>query len=301
MLWRCVLILLTLVLSGNRLVAASGAENRAYAAAVKAFQDGIWARAETELAQFTEKYPESERLPEAVLLQAQAAFQQQKFAPAIALLTARLDAAGTLADQYQYWIGEAQFQSANYAAAAEAFGKVALRDFPVSVRRLEAGVGEAAARSKLGDWPRVVALLAKTDGAFQSAVQSSTNHEAVARGLLLLAEAELVQKHYPEAEAAIKPLASRPLNAALTWQMQYLLCRIQLAAGRSQAALDGSTNLLQLAEAAGRGDLRAESVAFRAGIQEQLGQRDEAIATVKLNLATNAPPDRQREALAKTT
>lgn len=298
---RCLWIFLTLMLAGNRLVAASGAENRAYAAAVKAFQDGMWERAATELAQFAEKYPESELLPEAWLLQAQAEFKQQKFAATIALLTARTNVAGALADRYLYWIGEAQFENTNYAAAAVAFGRVAARDFPVSARRLEASVGEAAARAKLGEWPRVVALLQNTNSAFQQAAQTSTNNEVVARGWLLLAEAGLGQNHFAEAEAALQSLTNRSLPLSLNWQKQYLLCRIQLAAGRPADALRDSAGLLTLAEGADRRDLLAESVAFRAGIMEQTGQRDEAITLLKRNLAADVPVARQRQALARIT
>ena len=73
-------------------------------------------------------------------LQAQAEFKQQKLTQAIALLDARKAGAGHFADQYVYWIGEAQFQNADPAAAAETFISLA-RDFPESPLRLQAVVG----------------------------------------------------------------------------------------------------------------------------------------------------------------
>ena len=114
---RCLLLACAFLLSGGPLFAASGRENRDYAAAAAAFQDGMYGRAETAFAQFVEKYPKSGRIGEAVLLQAQADLKLGKFADAIALLT---DAdnqakAGKLADEYVYWTGKAQFQDAHYS------------------------------------------------------------------------------------------------------------------------------------------------------------------------------------------
>src|SRR5271165_5057531 len=127
------LILIALVLSGEQLSAAGAKEQSAYAAAVAAFQDEMWSRAEAEFAQFTQKYPKSTNAPEAVLLQAQAGFKQGKLADTIALLNdaSHLAKAGTLADQYIYWIGEAQFQNAELTNAAETFASLA-RNYPES-------------------------------------------------------------------------------------------------------------------------------------------------------------------------
>src|SRR5512147_614525 len=111
------LVCALMLLSGGPLRAAGAAE-RAYKAAVDSFNVAVWWRAEAQFEQFVAKHPKSERVPEAVLLQAQAQFKQGKFEPAIALLTARLGGAGPLADQYLYWIGEAQYQAGQHAAAA---------------------------------------------------------------------------------------------------------------------------------------------------------------------------------------
>jgi TolA-binding protein len=66
------LILFALILSGEQLPAASTKEQRAYSAALAAFQAEMWDRAETEFAQFLQKYPKSTNAPEVALLQAQA-------------------------------------------------------------------------------------------------------------------------------------------------------------------------------------------------------------------------------------
>jgi len=75
-------------------MAATTREDRAYAAAVSAFQDGIWSRAEAEFAKFIQKYPASDRVAGAVLLQAEAEYKQGKFPEAIALLTGHKAGAG---------------------------------------------------------------------------------------------------------------------------------------------------------------------------------------------------------------
>lgn len=296
-----ILILLMLVCSvGPASAALFGGENRVYKAATEAFNDGFWDRAEEQLDQFITKYPKSERVPEAVLLEAEAQLKQGKFASAIALLAARKGGAGKFADEYVYWLGETQFESTNYAAAADTFA-VLVRDFPESSRRLEAVVSEAAARAKLNDWPCVVELLQQTNGAFQNAANKNPSSELAVRGRLLLGEALLTQKDFAGAEAALRPLEGLQFKPELDWQRQYLLCRIQLAANRPADALAGSSNLLAVAESAGQRDLLAESVAFRAGIFEKLNQRDEAITVLGRNLETNAPVAWQRSAMLKMT
>ena len=104
---RWLLILSVLILGGGPVFAASK-EDRAFAAASAAFQDGIYERAETEFARFVQQYPKSSRVADAVLLQAQAQFKQGKNTAAIALLSTPPSNPGRLADRYAYWLGEAQ-------------------------------------------------------------------------------------------------------------------------------------------------------------------------------------------------
>src|SRR5258706_14203870 len=150
---RWLLILFVLVLGGGPLLAAgSKKEDRAYAAAVGAFQDGLWSRAETELAQFVEKYPASTHVPEAVLLRAQAEFKQGKLAEAIARLKAGQATAGAQADEYAYWLGAAQLQGGDFATAAQTF--ISLTQVVLKSRvRLRAVVEAAACLAELCQGP----------------------------------------------------------------------------------------------------------------------------------------------------
>jgi TolA-binding protein len=295
---HCFLILLVLALGGERVPGASTREGRDFAAAANAFQDGMWSRAEVEFAQFAGKYPESGRVAEALLLQSEADLKQGKFLQAIALLTARESQAGDLADQYVYWLGEAQFQNTDYAAAAETFSRL-VREFQNSNWRLDAAVNEAAARAKLGQWPQVSALLLEPAGTFQQAAKANPADDRVMHGQLLLAEALLKQDKLNDAAAVLHSLDSQQLKPELGWQQMHLLCRVQLASGDANAALASTTNLVRLADSTGQAGLQAESVVEQAGVLERLGRVDEAMVVYQGNLSTNAPVERQRQAILK--
>src|SRR5450432_1451353 len=294
--WRWFLILLALALSGEWGFAANTTkEQRAYTAAARAFQDAMWSRAETEFAQFAQKYPKSTNTPPAVLLQAQAQFKQGKLKPAIDLLNARMAQAGNLADQYVYWIGEAQFQNKDFSAAAETFISLA-QNFLESPLRLRAVLESASSYAQLAEWPQVAALLQATNGVFQRAGQMDSGNELVARGRSLLAQAKFVQNDFSGAAAVLGSLNAQPLAPELDWQRAYLLCRVKLAANDLDTALAVTTNLLQIA---GKNDgWRATSVALRADVLEKMGRTNEAMAAYQENL-TNAPDQSQRQAVLK--
>ena len=298
--WQWLLILLALSTGGERSFAASGREDRAYAAAAAAFQDGMWSRAETEFAQFAQKYPKSDRLAEAVLMQAEAEFKQGKLPPAIALLKTHKAVAGNLADQYVYWTGEAQFQNGDFSAAAETFVSLT-RDFPESSLRLRGAVEAAVSLAQTNEWPRVVSLLEETNGVFQRAAQMDPGNELVSRGRLLLAQAKFVQNDFAGGVAILKSVNPQTLDPGLEWQRAYLLYQNRLAAGDTNAALAVTTNLVQIARSEKDNGLQTEGLALRAGVLEQLGQQSDAIATYQEILTISAPVERQRQAILKIT
>jgi TolA-binding protein len=293
------LILFLLVMgSGPLLAAGSKKEEHAYAAAVGAFQDGLWSPAETELAQFVEKYPDSSHLSEAVLLQAEAEIKLGKLTDAIARLKAGQAAAGDRADEYIYWIGAAQLASGDFSLAAETLLSLAQNNL-TSRLRLRAVVEAAVAFSELHQWPQVTGLLEETNGVFQQAVKLDPGNELVARGELLLAQAKFAGSDFTGAAALLQSMNSSALSPELDWQRVYLLCQARLATGDLEAALAATTNLLQIATVE-KGDLmRAERVALRAEVLEKMGQSDAAQAAFRENLVTNAPIARQRQAVLK--
>ena len=67
------MLCLLLVLTGARAPAAmSPAEQKAFDSAAEAYRITFWDRAEAEFADFIAKYPQSEKLSEAILREAQA-------------------------------------------------------------------------------------------------------------------------------------------------------------------------------------------------------------------------------------
>jgi TolA-binding protein len=295
------LILFALVLGGE-ISSAAGArdEGRDFAAAVSAFQDGMWNRAETEFGQFKNFYPNSSDAPLAVLLEAQAQFKQGEFTNSIALLkdTNNFAKAGNLADQYVYWTGEAQFTNQNYSAAADTFVSLA-RHFPGSPLQLRSVVEAAAADVQLADWQKISVLLEDTNGVFQRAAQMDPANELVSRGRLLLAQAKFAQKDFGGGLAVLTSLNSQTLAPELDWQRAYLLYQNRDAAGDFDGALAATVNLLQIAPAGKDAALHAESVAMHAGALEKSGRADEAIAAYQENLTNSAPVAQQRQAVLK--
>jgi TolA-binding protein len=291
------LILFAFILGGGRLFAASH-EQRDFTAAQAAFQAGMWSRAEVGFAQFVEKYPDSANVPEAVLMQGEADVKQGKLLDAINLLQAHQPSAGALADQYAFWIGQAQFQNADYNDAADTFAQLTTA-FPQSQWCLDAAINEAAARAKLSQWDLVVALLQKSGGVFQQAAQTNAADPRVLSGRLLLAQALLAQNH-PEAVSSV--LQSSPafkLNPELDWRRLDLLGQAKLAGGDTNGALILTTNLIEAANLANRADLRAESVAEQAAILEKTGDLPDAESVYAQNLTNSSPNDRQRQAVLK--
>jgi len=296
---KWILILPVLLLALPVRAAPSPADQRALAAAENSFQLGFWERAEKQFSAAAEKAPaKSELRAQAVLRQAQARFKLGRFTNAVELLSTRQREAGALADEYQFWIGEAQFQSANYTNAAEAYGRL-VRDYTNSAYFTEAAYNQALARSRLGDWPGVEILLQEPGGAFQKAAAANPTNDFVTRGILLLGEALFAQKDFAGAEDALRPLAGRKLNPESDWRRQFLQCRIQLANDQPADALAGVPTLRTLAAASGNRDLQAETALLEGGILERLKKYDDAIAAYEANLADNLPVERRRQAVLK--
>ncbi|MBU6399424.1 MAG: tetratricopeptide repeat protein [Verrucomicrobia bacterium] len=278
--------------------AASPVENRAFDAAARSFNDGFYSRAEREWGDFVRQFPNADRLAQAVLYQAQARFHLGKYDAVVDLLNGRLAQAGKLADQYWYWIAEAQLQRGQTAAAAVAYARVA-RDFPQSPLRLRAAYGEAIAWFKAGDPAKALERLRQPDGAFQQSARTQPHAEFVGRGELLAAEVMFEQKDNAGAAEGLRRLDRARLPAELRWKADYLTIQLQLANRQLEPAFEGATNLMAWTVSNGLRTLQEQTVALQGDILQKLGQPDAAIRTYTNNLAADVPPERQRQALLK--
>lgn len=292
------MILFAFILGGGQALASSSKEERAFASAKSVFQAKLWDRAEMEFARFRENFPESTNVPMTVLLEAQSQFEQKKFDDAIRLLKENESGSGAAEDQYIYWIGESEYARSNFLDAAETFASLA-QNFPDSPFALRGIVEAASAAAQLKEWTVVESLLEQSNGVFQSAAQSDSASETVARGQLLLARAKSGQGNFSGATAVLNAINPKALIPPLDWQQADLRCGNEMAAGHFQSALAAVTNLFQIATKQQNSDLLAESHATLANILEKMNLRDDAIAAYRKNLNPDAPVEWQRQAILK--
>jgi TolA-binding protein len=272
-------------------------EDIAYKAAARAFQDGLFDRAEKELGDWAKHYPKSEKWPEVILLQAQARCKLNQCDAAVSLLNAGYAQAGKLADKFRLWIAEAQLQRGDNASAAAAYAQL-LKDFPDSPSRSQAGFGEAYAWFKLGNTTNAIELLRQPGAAFQKTAQAQPNDEYVLRGFLLLADAFLTRQEYKSAEDTLNLLKNRPLPPQLNWQREFLLVRARLDSNRPAEALASLTNLLVLATATGSPASQADSIVLQGRVLDAAGQRDEAVKVYEQKFES-LPAPQKRQVLHK--
>lgn len=301
---RCVLLWIVLLAAEAWSLAASAPsppeDQAAFKAADKFFQDGFYKQAEAEFARFAQKYTNSSLLPEAILYQAQARIKTANYTGALELLSAHQGQAGKRADEYLFWTAESLSQKGDAKAAADTFGRLA-REFSGSPRRLEAAIREMGERVRLDEWPRVLDLLQDTNAVFQSSIRAGLTNEMVARGYLLLAEGCLRKGAFEPAQQALERIQPLSLNPRLSWQRQFLLCRVWSLTGHTDQALQGTTNLLSLAASIGQPALRSDSVMMQAELLERLQRPAEAMQVYEKNLACDVGPDKQRQSLLKIT
>src|SRR5688572_17892810 len=274
-------------------------ESRAFDSAIRSFQLGTYDRAQNELGGFIARFPASPKVSEALLLQAQCALRLKQLSAAQDILTTNAARAGDLADQYRYWLGETRLRATNLQAAAETFASL-IQDFPASPRLLEAAYGEALARFRLRQYPKVIELLDAPETVFRRQSEARATDELVVHGDLLLAESFLEQREFPKALDFLKRISEEDLGPDFKWRRQYLLCRTLLLDRQFEAALAASTNLLALAPASGQAEFIAESIGLRARILEQQGELEAAAEAYERNLSPATPLFRRRQALLKT-
>lgn len=297
---RCgwwLLLVLVLVL-GTLSLRAQPAEERAFTALTKMFEDGLYEFAARDAAEFAARFPESPRRAEAGLLQAQALLELGRFEEALARLGEHAVAAGDRADEFAFWQAEARLRQGDPVGAAQAFTQF-LETFPASPRRLEAAVQQARALYRLGDLATASAYLRDPAGAFQTAARANPTHPWAQQGWLLSAELLLGLNDLAAAEAALAQMAEAPLSPPAAWERQLLLARVHLVAARLPEALGCTTNLWNSTTNLISRELLAEAAALQGSLFEALQQTDAALQAYERNLGTNVPSTQRRFALEK--
>lgn len=298
-------ILLATFLVGWQLAAQPAqiepAEQKEFNAAVHAFEDGLlkYARAEQEFTAFLKKWPNSALKPAATLYLAQSKHHRADHIGAVKLLTRELPNAGTMADQYQFWIGENWFAAEDYDKAASAYADLLFlyRNSPL---QFQASYNEALSRRRLGGFADVISLLENPAGAFRQSAELLPSDPLNSSGHLLLAECRLDVNDDQGALKALNNLKGWELDDYQKWQRQYLLCRLPLVANDPISALNATTNLIQLALKTGSTEARAQTFHLQSGIFERLRRLDEAVTVLTNNLVPGIPTRLKREALLKT-
>jgi TolA-binding protein len=276
--------------------AQSPAERIAFDAAVRSLQSGFAEKAATDLATFRAQNPTSSLVPDAVLLEARARTELGQLDAAIRLLEERLESIGSLKDQALHFLGEIQLRRSDFAAAAKAFHRL-IRETPNSSLLLKASFGEALARFRSGDYAATAALLSVPTNAFPIAATAQPNDELAVRGSLLLAEAHLRAGNATTAAASLDSLTNRPLTPVQAWERQFLVTSLLLTNQQAPRAIEASSNLLVLAQAAASRDLVARSHSTRADALLRASKNAEAFNTLTNNLSDATPAEWRRDAL----
>ncbi len=293
--WRCLWLIAWVFLA--QAILAQTPEEIAFNAASRAFQENLFEKADKDLGEWVKAFPKSERLSQALLLQAQARFKLGQHGNVVALLTTQFGSAGKQADQFRYWIAEAQFAQGDYSSAASSYEQL-LKDYPDSSLRSQASYGEALSRFRSGNAKSTVDLLSNTNSILFKVGQAQPNDEYVFRGQILLAEACLALNDQAKAQTTLNALQDRPLPPLLNWQRQYLLAKMWLAQNNADEASKNMTNLVQAALATASPACQSDTAMLQGQIFEALGQHASAIQVYEQNLAS-LPPQQRRQALLK--
>src|SRR5690349_12129242 len=189
---RSISILLLLLFTNSSLSAAAptSAERGMLSQAQDWLRLTFPEKAEKIIIDFRQKYTNSTLLPEALLLQAKARFELSNYVGAIEILTSHFNPRDPTADEYLYYLGLAEAKRGQYRDAANELARLT-REYPGSEHLLDASIQQAAAYSMIPDWHRVIELLLRTNGVFQSVARTNPPGDVVFRGFLLLSRAQM--------------------------------------------------------------------------------------------------------------
>jgi TolA-binding protein len=275
--------------------AMTAEETNAFSMAFNLFSAHQYSFAENNFSNFLAQFTNSTHHAEAILYLARARLEQSNYNGAIDLLEANAASAQNLARDYVFWIAKARLNAGDNERAAAGFSNYA-RSFPDAPARLEAAYEEADARARMKQWAEVIHLLQPTNGVFHLAAADNAKSDFATMGALLLGEAFFAETNYSAAESVVRGIETNGLKLDFRWQRQFLMCQIELADGRAQAALNDSTNLLDVSFGPRH---QSESAFLQGQILEKLDHRAQALQTYLQNL-DSLPDGVQGQAVVKT-
>ena len=253
------------------LLAATPEEEIAFKAAVRAFEDHFYDRAEAQFIEFSSLYASSDL-----------ASQAKAFA-----LRAR---------------AHGQEEKQRHAEAAATFRRLRL-EFPNSPNHLEFVVGEAWNRYRIKELDEVLALLDTPEGPFRLAATIRPNDPIalplVVSGQLLLAQSHLDRNDYASAKTALDQVTDWDLRSEFSWRRRMILTKIQLANNDLEMARQNANALMDLANALEVREWIGESAAILGEVLIANQQPEAAILAYTKNLAPDTPALRRRDAWIK--
>lgn len=191
-------------------------ENKAFAAAQQSYRDGAFELVNDHVAALLKKFPKSELLPQAELLQAQALYQLGRDAAALAAFTLPIDQVPeNLRVETLFWQGEALLDEDKFPEAEQKFrALLALKD--AATRAGDANLGLAWAVFKQGREAEAMPLI-------QSLAQDKANPVAAQHAELLLAKVQLTKGQFKDAIASLQNLVNSKPGAGLDFEANYWL------------------------------------------------------------------------------
>jgi TolA-binding protein len=276
-------------------------EVRGWEVAARLFEDAAYDLAEQDILAFTQKYPQSVRLPEAFLLLAESRYRQGKIEGALDVLQAHGEAAGGWEDRYRFWEGECFSRLGQFDEAVEAYAAM-LGDHPESPLCLDALLGQAFALRQSGKVSEAFSLLSQPDGLFLKLSVGQEDTESVALGYLLIGETALGSGQAAAGLALLERLLPDHLSGVSAWQREHLAARLRAALGQMEAAAATAEALVkELSEQTNSAavQFRADAIALAGQIYSQQNDTETAVAMFERNLERGVIEERRREAASE--
>jgi tetratricopeptide (TPR) repeat protein len=191
-------------------------EKKTLAAAEQAYRDGAFDVVNDRVAALVKKYPKSDLLPQAEILQAQALYQLGRDDDAAAAFTLPIDAVpAALQADTLYWQAQALLDAQKWPEAESKFrALLALRDLGG-----HAGDGDLGLAWAIFKQGREAEALPIIEGLFKDRRNPGPAQQAE----LMLAKVQLAKGQFPQAIASLQSLAATKPDAELGFKVNYWL------------------------------------------------------------------------------